>query len=546
MDHIPRLSDAVYVGLCHEIGSPTEVRIRREVMDIEEEVRRPVNIMRGFEQMRSGSRREGFRLRTSDEDWMCWPPGHKVICDLSQISLYRIPQHTVIFMECDDRPPGFTRLELISPSNDPIVNFSCVLMNDEFYISSTLFRDKHLQHLRSSNVFYASSFNHGPCATYVAVDKEADVAFCVQSQHWPTKALPWIQRCRQQGWLSEVVISDILRAGFHVVPIGSTPDDTMEWRISFSKAEQKLVYSMNHCQFLCYGLFKIFLKEVINFKNNTPILCSYFIKTCIFWLIQNRNSLTWSPDNLLSCFWECFKLLIHWVHIGECPNFFIPENNMFRVKVTGSVQALTFSHLFGCVSDILFLAMYLYGDCRYEHSLHYLQEEQERLSQSNTGIMYNHYAFLDRQCMTEMPLGKKLKTVVIKDITLFYKHIYIRELELEQRMSEKNNMPVLIIPPLVMLRMLFTLNHHKLRDTVRSQQSLQDLHTLLLYDSDNVPTESRDISWQILDDEPEITSDLKEFHSEPELEEEREEPEMDELELESSENLGPVYRRPYN
>ena len=54
------------MGMCRYVGSPTEVRIRREVMDTTEVVMRPVSIMRGFDKMRSGSRREGFRLETSD------------------------------------------------------------------------------------------------------------------------------------------------------------------------------------------------------------------------------------------------------------------------------------------------------------------------------------------------------------------------------------------------------------------------------------------------------------------------------------------------
>lgn len=40
-------------------------------------------------------------------------------------------------------------------------------------------------------------------------------------------------------------------------------ENEFEWRLSFSQAEQKLVYSMNHTQFLCYGVLKIFLKDVL-------------------------------------------------------------------------------------------------------------------------------------------------------------------------------------------------------------------------------------------------------------------------------------------
>ena len=103
---------------------------------------------------------------------------------------------------------------------------------------------------------------------------------------------------------------------------------------------------MNHCQFLCYGLLKIFLKDVISTTENESCLCSYFMKTIVFSVIQNDNHMSWVPENLLMCFWTCFKLLISWVQRGECPNFFIPQNNMFRVKVVGQNKVALFDQLF--------------------------------------------------------------------------------------------------------------------------------------------------------------------------------------------------------
>jgi hypothetical protein len=140
MYHIPRLSEAVFAGLCHEVETLSEVRIRRDTADTNEVVKRPVRIIRGLVSMKSGRRREGFRLRTSDSDWMIWPPNHKVICDFSQIGLYCIPQHTVILMEWEDLPPGFTRLKFITDSSIAKVRSSCVQRNGEHYISSDFFR----------------------------------------------------------------------------------------------------------------------------------------------------------------------------------------------------------------------------------------------------------------------------------------------------------------------------------------------------------------------------------------------------------------------
>jgi hypothetical protein len=126
------------------------------------------------------------------------------------------------------------------------------------------------------------------------------------------------------------------------VPIGlkGSPDEDSEWRMSFSAAESKLVHCMNHTQFMCYGMLKIFMKEALDVKdaNEQSLLCSYFMKTVLFWVIQRNKNFKWSPPNLLSGFWMCFKDLSSRVQEGYLPNFFIPENNMFRSKIYGHSQ----------------------------------------------------------------------------------------------------------------------------------------------------------------------------------------------------------------
>ena len=54
-------------------------------------------------------------------------PPLKVICDISQLSLYRMPEHTVILMAREGLPPGFTRLKLMNPSVDPNVMSASIL-----------------------------------------------------------------------------------------------------------------------------------------------------------------------------------------------------------------------------------------------------------------------------------------------------------------------------------------------------------------------------------------------------------------------------------
>ncbi|XP_056006099.1 uncharacterized protein LOC125658981 [Ostrea edulis] len=182
--------------------------------------------------------------------------------------------------------------------------------------------------------------SHGPCVScYLgSTGTELDCAVCFASTHLPALTRPWIERCLWHTWPPTPMLAEMLENGYHCVPVGSkiiSSGNLLEWRLSFSQAEQKLVSTMNHTQFLVYGLLKIFLKEIVNDGVEEPLLCSYFLKTTVFWMIQ-EGSVEWRPNNLLNCFWKCFKYLIGCVYRGVFPNFFIPQNNMFINKVTGS------------------------------------------------------------------------------------------------------------------------------------------------------------------------------------------------------------------
>jgi hypothetical protein len=125
---------------------------------------------------------------------------------------------------------------------------------------------------------------HGPCGSGTLGPIEYDHAHCFVCDFWPPSASSWIDRCHT--WPQPQVVKDIVRSGCHFVAIGNKlgNHESNEWRISFSLAEQNLVYSMNHCQFLTYGLLKLFLKEVINngVGDNEKLLCSYHMKTTVF------------------------------------------------------------------------------------------------------------------------------------------------------------------------------------------------------------------------------------------------------------------------
>ncbi|XP_062572168.1 uncharacterized protein LOC134234125 [Saccostrea cucullata] len=340
---IQRMSESVFVAMCHKVGTSRLVAMRRDVMDISDTVGNQVSKREKETVMLSGSQGEGFRMEGSDVDMMIWSNDIRVIWDLSQSQYYSPQRNPLILCDCSDSPPGFTLLYLLSPITERDSQILCVKMNNKHYISSSKFKQI------TCSQSHLNSTPHGPCATRTAGMIEVDHAHCFANDFWPPSASSWIDRCH--SWPLSHVVNDIVKHGCHLVAIGHSlgRHEDHEWRISFSLAEQKLVYAMNHCQFLTYGLLKLFLSEIINngLSDNEKLLCSYHMKTAVFWVIQQKIISHWCPQNLLKCFWVCFKLILKWVYEGVCPNFFIPGNNMFLSKIHGDKQNELFIRLHG-------------------------------------------------------------------------------------------------------------------------------------------------------------------------------------------------------
>ena len=337
---LQKFSESVYVALCLKIGTHQQVAIRRELSDILElfssQMTGPGNLFLAL----SGSRREGFRFQDSDIDLMFWEEIPRVVWDYSQCQFYDTNKYKLIFSDSSESLPGFTLIFLTLDRVNSHIASTCVNINGAFCISSSRYRDKTCE--------FQTFRPHGPCTSGRIGSTDIDHAHCLVSDFWPPIACSWINRCNL--WPAPHVVDQIVKSGCHVVAIGHKLSKHVEneWRISFSKAETKLVYSMNHTQFLTYGLLKLFLKEILNIglDEDEKLLCSYHVKTAILWAIQQNAILDWCPQNLLECFWVCFKLLLKWIYEGVCPNFFIPENNMFIHKMHHGAQYTLFNKLY--------------------------------------------------------------------------------------------------------------------------------------------------------------------------------------------------------
>lgn len=313
----------------------------------------------------AGSRKEGLDTQSSDIDLFFYLTDHHVVWDLTHSEGYDPATDTLIFMESPEHLPGTAYLRLVNMhrSNKTISKLSRIQKNDHMYISSELFLKNAESYCRDDKVF-----QHGPCHTFTFDDTEYDYVCALGCRKWPPQTNNWISRCGKFGWPDNLTIKNMISSGCFLVPIGSKqsrynndPNLEMEWRLSFVLAEQILVRAMNHCQFMCYALLKVFLQEVLNkdaIKGDQKI-SSYFLKTAMFWCIQTDAKYNWSRENFFECFWKCYKVLLQWVYTGYCPNFFVPQNNLFVCKIAGADQERLFTQMYdlychrdGCLTEI--------------------------------------------------------------------------------------------------------------------------------------------------------------------------------------------------
>ena len=154
-----------------------------------------------------------------------------------------------------------------------------------------------------------------------------DVVPAIKFSGWPNCSQDWITRKRV--WPPQDLVEEIIQEGFHIVPKTSPHgDEELEWRISFSKAEVKLMNAKGlGNRNYCYRMFKLAIKE--NIISTCKLISTYHLKTLLLWASERHSPNRWSDENIAVCFLGLLDDLLHSLVNCSCPHYFIPELNLF-------------------------------------------------------------------------------------------------------------------------------------------------------------------------------------------------------------------------
>ena len=280
-----------------------------EAVAIRQDYCRLRDLLYPFPSYYTGSKAEGLDLPGSDDDFMM---DYNNLCSIKVVqSLHEMSEISfcdVLLLCTENVNPGFAFLCPVSQQTDNFfVNQALQCINGVLYLSGDLMVKNFLLGQTIFPMLGNVTFKRqGPSCDFWYENQNksesgTDYVLSVHCQFWPNDASEWIRRQRHYGWPTSHDISTIVDFGCHLVPVGhpNSVTKTLEWRISFSVAERTLVWSFNHIQMQCYAVMKIILKEFIKKRCSTQnqILCSYFIKTFLFWKCEETNLNFWCKHN---------------------------------------------------------------------------------------------------------------------------------------------------------------------------------------------------------------------------------------------------------
>ncbi|OWF44156.1 uncharacterized protein LOC110458757 [Mizuhopecten yessoensis] len=422
-DELYEKSWILYHILDRFIGNREKVAALRRLTVIQDKLGRfTENAPCECEPFTTGSLSEGIRFKGSDVDTMYIDKYAIVMCPDKDISseIDRTNKSVLMMREAGGRP-GYVHLELLQRGQKihPRLWKSLVPVGDVFFVSSEIYRQEFSCTMNQPNMEI-----HGPAITIKGSEVtnfiDLDKVSSFPCYNWPSEANEWVGRPR--NWPDKALRDQIINGGCQLVPVGdkTSADPFLQWRISFVSAERKLIHSLTHVQFLVYGLLKYFLKQISGTLEQmlgaADILSSYIMKTIVFYAVESTTESFWQEKHTFLCFMFCLKILVIWVKVGHCPNYFIKNNNMFLGKVHGENQRkllyfLTYLHHmnWGCLSFGTFIQPSIGERIRNvrKGELEYVLPQPTK-SECGRDMYVFHRAFILRFSSGKLPLLLKL------------------------------------------------------------------------------------------------------------------------------------------
>ena len=203
-------------------------------------------------------------------------------------------------------------------------------LNDEFMDSFTLFMQPGEAKPLGASAPVLLRGGHG-------INVHADLVICVGCCGWPRAADSWANR-KRKTWPNKALVQEITNSVFHLVNKPSTSGDAdIDFRLSFSSAESKLMDTFTGPKLATYMILKNIFNENCKLKY-LDILKTYHLKTVFFWSCEEQSEDFWIMEEIEKCVSSVLNLLVDSFTKGIIRHYFIPEINLLKNISSGLTE----------------------------------------------------------------------------------------------------------------------------------------------------------------------------------------------------------------
>jgi len=188
----------------------------------------------------------------------------------------------------------------------------------------------------------------GPAKLLTIHHVKVDLVRSERCLSWPLQAADWPTRNRNRGWPDSATLDLVVSNGCDVVGVAhrlckgnEITMPTIQWRLSFSRAEIVLINSWMPVQQIVYHMLRYFTKtELFGDDDDNAEVCklsNYHIKSLMLWACEVKPRSWWTDDvSLVRICVQLLRIFSDFLTFGRCKHYFIHNSNLIdnSFKVT--------------------------------------------------------------------------------------------------------------------------------------------------------------------------------------------------------------------
>jgi len=254
-----------------------------------------------------------------------------------KLGAWQAGKNNLLAFQDETTPPQFYKLCILQPTPDGRQECMRGQVNDSYVVEQGRVLCSHrIVDKIVNDVFKGMGSDrvvkHGPS---ISNSDEYDFVCALPCNDLPEECESFFTRSRPGHWPKSETLEYARQCPVFFIPQGHPHSlfNELQWRVSTSLTERKLIFNFSEEQMLVFVLLKMLRKEYCKPKFGDDF-STFHIKTAMMFTIESHPQEIWRIDNIVECASYCIDILIQYAQDNVFPHFTMSGVNLFDGKLS--------------------------------------------------------------------------------------------------------------------------------------------------------------------------------------------------------------------